>query len=118
MTVLEQRCAQINVMNGTRLGGMFWMAPEAKNYDGLLDLCVAGELTRMQMAGMIARYAKGTQASHPRIRTAQATSVRLEAPDGGLVVHADGETICTNGRSLVIECIPGVISMICSPGGA
>lgn len=117
MTVLEQRCIQINVMNGRRLGGRFWMAPEAKNDDGLLDLCVAGELTRAQMAGLLMRYTKGTQAGHPRIRTAQVPSVRLEAPEGGLVVHADGETICTNGRSLVIECIPGVIDMICDTGG-
>ncbi|KPK89178.1 MAG: hypothetical protein AMJ88_17965, partial [Anaerolineae bacterium SM23_ 63] len=35
---VEQLSLMVSIMNGRRLGGGFWMAPEAKIDDGLLDL--------------------------------------------------------------------------------
>jgi diacylglycerol kinase (ATP) len=110
---LELASHQISIMNGKRMGGTFFMAPDSVNYDGLFDLCMAERLTRREMIGLIARYTKGTQAKSRKIRTGRSARYAITAPGGGLVVHADGETICVDGRSLLVECLPAKIRIMC-----
>jgi diacylglycerol kinase (ATP) len=112
-----QRSHQISIMNGKRMGGTFFMAPKACNHDGLLDICMAGELTRGQMLALVGRYTKGTQDGYPGITIGRASSYSIDAPAGGLVVHADGETICVNGSGLRVECIPSAVSIFCRSSG-
>jgi diacylglycerol kinase (ATP) len=113
---IEQASHQISIMNGRRMGGVFFMAPGATNRDGLLDFCMAGRLTRRDMLALIARYVKGSQAGHPKIKTGRSTRYAITAKGGGLVVHADGETICTNGESLLVECHGSRIRVVCGMG--
>lgn len=113
---IEQKSHQISIMNGKRMGGTFFMAPDADIHDGLFDLCMAGELTRRDMVSLILAYTKGTQASNPKIQTLRSSRYEITAPMGGLVAHADGETICKDGRSLLIECLPSPVFMISDSG--
>jgi len=103
-------------MNGKRMGGTFFMAPDAENHDGRFDLCVAESLNRREMVDLMVRYTKGTQAGHAKIKTMRSAKLDITAPDGGLIVHADGETICINGKELHIECLSSALTMICDPG--
>ena len=112
-STITQKSHQISIMNGKRMGGTFFMAPQARNNDGQLDLCMAGELSRSSMISLMVHYTKGTQAQHPSIRIDRAPSYQISAPEGGLIVHADGETICTNGRALSVECLPGKLTIRC-----
>jgi YegS/Rv2252/BmrU family lipid kinase len=112
---IRQRSHMISVMNGKRLGGTFFMAPRARNHDGLLDLCMTAGLTRRQMVSLVSRYVKGSQAGHPLIRTGKAARLSIRAPQGGLVVHADGETVCTDGDALEISCLPSRLRILYSP---
>ncbi len=112
---LEQQSHQISIMNGKRMGGTFFMAPDSDNHDGLFDLCMAERCKRREMIGLIARYATGTQAKSRKIRTGRAARYSITAPNGGLVVHADGETICTDGSSIVVECLPSRVQILCEP---
>jgi len=105
----EGDCQQVSVMNGRRMGGAYFMAPEALVHDGLFDICVVEDSTRYEMAELILRYAKGTQIGHPRVTMGRASRIYLDAPLGGLAVHADGETICERGRSIEIECRAGAL---------
>jgi diacylglycerol kinase (ATP) len=118
--LFAQRSHQISIMNGKRMGGTFFMAPDASNEDGLLDMCMAEDLRRGEMIGLVLRYTKGTQAGHPRIKTGRYKRYSVNASGGGLVVHADGETICVNGTSLEISCVPSAFEILCRPtaGGA
>lgn len=109
-TVLE--AIQISVMNGKRMGGLFYMAPDAVNNDGFLDLCMVNHLTRLKLIKTIIRYTKGTQRGLPGITMDKAVSFRLKALEGAMAVHADGETICIDGKELEISCIPGPIRII------
>jgi len=113
--LIEQESHQISIMNGKRMGGTFFMAPHSSNHDGLFDLCMAPRLRRGEMIGLILRYTKGTQAEHPKIRTGRSSRFEIEAPDGGLVIHADGETICVDGRSVLVECLSSRIRVIHGP---
>lgn len=107
---------QVSIMNGKRLGGAFFYAPWAENHDGLLDVMVTDELTRRQMVGFILSISKGEHGKRPDVRFGRGSRIGIEAPGGGLVVHADGETICVNGFSLQIECLASRVRMICAPG--
>jgi diacylglycerol kinase (ATP) len=110
---------QINIMNGRRLGGIFWMAPEAMTYDGFFDLCMTTvKLSRLGMMGMIVRYIRGTQFSHPLILTDKARRFIVDSPEGGLAVHADGETICVDGTRVEAEVLPARLSIVCDCGAA
>jgi len=106
------RAIQISIMNGNRMGGLFYMAPEAVNNDGLLDLCMVAHKNRRQLIKTIIHYTKGTQKGLPGITIDKAESFKLKALKGGMVVHADGETICTEGKELEINCIPNPIKII------
>jgi YegS/Rv2252/BmrU family lipid kinase len=110
---VEKASHQISIMNGKRMGGTFFMAPDSVNHDGLFDLCMAERLRRGEMIALIARYTKGTQAKSRKISTGRSSRYEITALEGGLVVHADGETICVDGRSLVIECLPSALSIFC-----
>ncbi len=102
----------VSVMNGRRMGGTFYMAPESQIDDGKFDLCIAGEPTRREMIGLMVRFLKGTQIHDPRILGTRSRKVVVESADGMLVVHADGETICTSGRRIELEIVPRAIEVI------
>ncbi|MFP4491966.1 MAG: diacylglycerol/lipid kinase family protein [Spirochaetaceae bacterium] len=107
----EGESHQISIMNGKRMGGTFFMAPDGLNDDGLFDLCMARQsLTRGDMLRGIFQYTRGTQAKNPLFKIDRGARFLIEAPEGGLVCHADGETICTDGTSLDVECIPGALT--------
>jgi diacylglycerol kinase (ATP) len=107
---------QISILNGRRMGGTFFMAPDAEIGDGLFDLCMAiRPLKRGEMMRLMVHYLRGTQAGSPLIATDRAPRFSIDAPEGGLVCHADGETICTDGTALTVECIPATLSILNDP---
>jgi diacylglycerol kinase (ATP) len=116
--VIEKASHQISIMNGKRMGGTFFMAPKSQNHDGLFDLCMAGRLNRREMLALMLRYIKGSQEGHPKIETGRSSRYAISSAEGGLVVHADGETICTNGSSILVECLPSRIDILCNGGVA
>ena len=102
----------ISVMNGRRMGGGFMMAPQGNPGDGLLDVCIATQVSRSRIFGLIPHFLRGTQASQPEIKNLQARRLRVNAIKGSLPAHADGETICTAGQQLTIELLASQIEMI------
>ena len=63
--------------------------------DGLLDVTVVGEMTRLQMLVNFPKVFKGTHTSHPKVTTFRATRVELESLHATLPmdVYADGERV-------------------------
>jgi diacylglycerol kinase (ATP) len=112
---ITQPSLMVSIMNGQRMGGGFYMAPEGRPDDGLFDLCIAREVSRARIFGLIPHFLRGTQASQEPIRTGQATRVAVTAAEGVLPAHADGETLCTEGQRLEMELLPGQIEIICPP---
>jgi len=105
----------VSIMNGRRMGGGFMMAPDAKNDDGLLNLCIANQVSRGRIFTLIPHFMRGTQATQKEIRMLSAKKVIVEALKGSLPAHADGETLCTEGQRLDVEILPKQIEMICLP---
>jgi YegS/Rv2252/BmrU family lipid kinase len=111
--VIEQRSLMISIMNGRRLGGGFIMAPDSRPDDGLLDLCIAEQMSSFQMIRLVPLFMKGTQASKKTIKTGKAALIKIAAIDGPLPAQTDGEIISTEGRSLTVELLTRQIKVIC-----
>ncbi|NTW09327.1 MAG: diacylglycerol kinase family lipid kinase [Anaerolineaceae bacterium] len=107
-----QRSLMTSIMNGRRLGGGFMTAPEGDPGDGWFDLCIVSEATRLRLFQLIPLFLKGTQATQPEIKMKRAKKVKVVALDGTLPVHADGETLCYEGKGLELELIPGALDFI------
>jgi diacylglycerol kinase (ATP) len=109
---LEQRSLLVSIMNGRRLGGGFWSAPHGIPDDGLFDLCIGREISKLQVMLLIPRFMNGTQAGHPAIHITRSRRVRVTAQQGSLAAHADGETLCYAGQELTLEVLPRMLELV------
>jgi YegS/Rv2252/BmrU family lipid kinase len=110
---LTLRAALVSVVNGRRMGGSFYMGPDALIDDGLLDVCcVRDPQSRLRLLRILGRYTKGTQGELSEVSFSRARRVVLEALEGGMDAHCDGETVCAGGRRLEIECAPGALRLV------
>jgi YegS/Rv2252/BmrU family lipid kinase len=112
---VTQPALMVSVMNGQRMGGGFLMAPQGQPDDGLFDLCIARQVSRARIFALIPHFLRGTQATQEPIRTGRARRVVVTAVEGVLPAHADGETLCTDGRRLELELLPRQIEVIYQP---
>jgi diacylglycerol kinase (ATP) len=102
----------VSVMNGTRMGGSFHMAPNGRPDDGAFDLCLADQVPQVKILPLAAKFLSGTQQNHPAVKMMRAHKVAIRAVQGSIPAHADGETICTAGKALTIELFPGALEVI------
>jgi YegS/Rv2252/BmrU family lipid kinase len=110
---LAQTTLMVSIMNGRRLGGGFWMAPDSKPDDGLFDLCIADEVSPFRIITLIPYFFKGTQATQKEIKSAQASRISIRAVEGALPTQTDGEIISIEGDHLEIEMLPRQIEILC-----
>jgi len=91
----EMKAWLVAVGNGPSYGGGMNIAPGASLDDGLLDVTVVGEMTRLQMLVNFPKVFKGTHTSHPKVTTYRAKRVGLESLDASVPmdVYADGERV-------------------------
>ena len=111
-TPVQRRFLMISIMNGSRMGGTFHMAPESNPGDGTFDLCLAGQVHQLKILPLAAKFISGTQKEHPAIQMVRAKQVTIRAVEGSIPAHADGETICIAGSALSIELFPSALDVI------
>jgi diacylglycerol kinase (ATP) len=104
----------VSIMNGSRMGGSFHMAPQSDPGDGQFDLCLASYVAQWKILPLATKFISGTQSGHPAICMTKAKRVKIQAIGSKIPAHADGETICTAGELLQIELIPHAIEVISS----
>ncbi len=114
-TAITQRSLLISIMNGRRLGGGFIMAPDSLPDDGFFDLCIAEQMSSLEVIRMIPHFTKGDQASQPKIKTGRAARVSIVAQDGPLPAQTDGEIISVEGTRLDIEVLPRQLEVVGTP---
>jgi len=109
---LTQPSLMVSVMNGRRLGGGFFMAPKGEPDDGLFDLCIAHEVSRIRIFTLIPHFLRGTQSTQKEITTGQAARISITAVKGVLPAQTDGEILCIDGQRLEIELLPRQMEVI------
>jgi diacylglycerol kinase (ATP) len=91
----ELRAWLVAVGNGPAYGGGMNIAPNARLDDGLLDITVVGEMSRLQMLWNFPKVFKGTHIGHPKVSTFRGARAELEShePSVPMDVYADGERV-------------------------
>jgi YegS/Rv2252/BmrU family lipid kinase len=113
-TCIEQTSLMTSIMNGQRMGGGFYMAPNGDPGDGWLDLCIAASASKFRILQLITYFMKGTQATQPEVKTGRAKKISIIAVKGTLPAHCDGETLCHSGNQLHIELLPKRLEFVIS----
>jgi len=117
-TVITQRSLLISIMNGRRLGGGFIMAPDSVPDDGFFDLCIAEQMSSLDVIKMIPHFTRGDQATQSKIKTGRAAKISIVAQDGPLPAQTDGEIISVEGTRLEVEVVPRQLEIIGVPAQA
>ena len=105
--------AIVSIVNGRRMGGSFYMGPNALLDDGLLDICfVRRPPTRRKLVNIILHYPKGTQSECEGVYTGRGSHFHLTALEGGMTAHCDGETVCYDGKELEITCKSAALRLV------
>jgi YegS/Rv2252/BmrU family lipid kinase len=109
---LVDRMLMVSVANGPREGGGFYVAPEAQQDDGLLDICVGHQMGRLAILGLIPHFMKGTHVGRKHVTMLRAGKIVVTS-DEDLVAHLDGEMLCTRGRRIEFEVLPQRLQVKC-----
>ncbi len=105
--------ALVAIGNGKYYGGGMMVTPGAVIDDGLFDICIAGDLTRLELVNMMIRVFSGEHVKHPKVEIVRGRNVLIRSKHE-VWCQADGEII---GKApLEFEVVPGSISVIGSNG--
>ena len=88
------------------------MAPDGDMNDGLLNMTISQQGSRTYFLKAMLLYMKGEQKKLRGTIMASTENILLKSISGGMVTHADGETICLNGTNLEIRIIPSALRII------
>lgn len=102
-TIFDGRFLLFAVGNFRRTGGGNWLTPRAELTDGMLDLCIVEEMSRVEFLTLLPDLRNGTHVDHPRVLYRQLTEVRVES-EVELSVNADGEPL--SGRTFHYRLLP------------
>lgn len=83
----------VAVANGAFFGSGIKIAPRAEVDDGLFDVCVVGEVSKLELLRLLPRAYSGGHEGHPAVRFFRAREVRISSPEGSLYVQGDGEIL-------------------------
>jgi diacylglycerol kinase (ATP) len=80
----------VAIANGEYYGGGMRIAPGAAVDDGMLDLCIVGDVSRMTALRQLANLYRGTHVHHPKVELRRGRAVEISGEPSTLV-HLDGE---------------------------
>lgn len=99
-----------NISNGPWVGGMFQIAPMAKNDDGFFDLVVAAPVSRPRIMALLPKLIRGTHIGEPDISHARVREFELIATEP-VPSHLDGEVQPLQTR-FRISLLEGALSLL------
>lgn len=96
--------------NGRFYGGGFNPVPDAMPDDGLLDCLIVEPVSRLKVAEIVGKYAKGMHSKFPQIFTHIRSTKLNVSCDKKFVVQIDGEALYT--RKISFKVVPKGINFI------
>jgi len=99
-----------NISNGAWVGGMFHIAPMARNNDGQLELLIAGPVSRLRIMSLLPKLIRGQHLGESEISHASVQRVRIEA-SAPVPSHLDGE-VGAFEQSYDIEILPAALDLL------
>jgi diacylglycerol kinase (ATP) len=80
----------VAIANGSYYGGGMRIAPDAQPDDGLLDVCIVGDISRLTAIRQLPNLYRGTHVRHPQVSMDRGRTIEVDG-DGATRVHLDGE---------------------------
>lgn len=99
-----------NVSNGSWVGGMFHIAPDARNDDGVLNLVYAKPVTRRRIVALLPKLMNGTHGDAPEIFSVPVRKCEITA-DAPIPSHLDGE-VRPPATAFRIDILPGALRLL------
>jgi YegS/Rv2252/BmrU family lipid kinase len=102
----RERVMMVTVANAPFYGGGMKIAPDANMNDGVLDICIVKEISKLELLWEFPKVFKGTHIYHPRIMMKSGRRIRLTS-DEPRNIYADGEYVghlpadCTIGNQTI-----------------
>jgi diacylglycerol kinase (ATP) len=88
--VLERAVFLVAVANSPSYGGGMRIAPRAQPHDGVLDLCVVRDLSRLEVLRLMPRLYSGGHVGHPAVELLRGCEIVAES-EARVRCQADGE---------------------------
>lgn len=90
--LVQRRCLMIAVANGAFYGGGMMICPKASREDGLLDVCIVGDLSRPEVLKLLPKVFSGAHVGHPKVEIHRAQVVRVEGLPT-MALELDGDVV-------------------------
>ena len=107
------RATRSQVANSRAFGGGFFIAPNAELDDGLFDVVMIGDVSKLRFLGGMPKALKGTHVEEEEVTVERAAEVEVSA-DRPFAVYADGEHLTDLPARLRV--LPRALTMIAPPG--
>jgi diacylglycerol kinase (ATP) len=104
----EVEAVLVAVGNTASYGGGMRICPAADCTDGLLDVVVAGPISRTTLVRIKPRVYRGTHVHHRQVTSFRAASVGIAAD--GITTYVDGERACRLPVTVTAE--PGALTLL------
>jgi diacylglycerol kinase (ATP) len=98
----------VAIGNTPAYGGGMRICPAADANDGLLDVVIAGPISRTTLIRIKPRVYAGTHLSHPMVTSYRAREVELDAD--GITAYVDGER--TSPLPVTVTAVPGALTLL------
>ena len=96
------------VANGRFHGGGMKLAPDASQDDGLFDVILIGDVTKLDFATTSPKLYSGRYLSHPKVELLQSSTAAIDAASP-LPLEVDGEPIGTTPARFAV--VPGALRL-------
>lgn len=103
----------VAIANGPFYGGGMRIAPDARADDGILDLCVVGDVSRMTAIRQLPNLYRGTHVDHPQVSVERGRTIEIDG-DADTRIHLDGEPF--GSLPLRVSIAPGALSVAVATG--
>lgn len=101
----------VSVGNNRRTGGFFFMTPNAKLDDGLLDFVYATKMSRLKLLRLLPMTFKGSHIRHPGVYEGRTTRLRIRCRPG-TAIQADGEVFDRDATECLYEVVPAKLTVL------
>jgi YegS/Rv2252/BmrU family lipid kinase len=107
----SQRTLLISVGNSRRTGGGFYLTPDARLDDGLLDVGLAAAVSRLRILWLLPKALFGKHVTDPAMTMLRCRTLYMDV-HGHLPVHVDGEVVARQATRIEVSVQPGRLAVI------